>query len=148
MARKQLAFYGSFHGIKFDKASFSKTFEAKAQVLVRNAAREWLRAVLTKVPIWTGMSRGSIVLAKGKVGGVGLARYLNMAIPTPHPNSRPKWYYPNPGSKYRLPKTPETGGQRGEYAFPSTQHRYRFRYTNNVIQVGIGELFGTQKAGL
>lgn len=141
---KQFSFRGSLHGLKLDSGSFSKTFEAQVQVLIRNATREWLRAVVLRVRVWTGFSLGSVVFAQGQ-SGIGLARFLHMAVPVVPLHTTPKWYYP--GFRGKVPKTPAQGAIFGEYNFPSSQHRYRFRYTNNVIQFGIGEFYGTPQSG-
>lgn len=81
---------------------------------MRQAARAYVRAAISKIPIQTGMARGSYL---------NIGRFLKVAIPLTGAsnyrirNRRGKsykeknfWYYP-PGTGRRLPKTPETGAK-------------------------------------
>lgn len=141
----KFSFRGQLHGIKFDEKSFTKKFDAAAKILVRQAARAWLRTVIVKVPAWTGFAQGSIKFAKGPNGD--LAAFLRVAFPiTPNPAARnkngtpyPKHYFTDKGTK--ILKTPENGGRFGHYNFPSAQMRYRFRYSNEVIHFEINEFY-------
>lgn len=141
MPKAEFRFTGSLHGFKFDLGGFTKKYEAAAEKLVRDAAKEWLRAVLISVPIWTGFAQGSIVFAKGP-GGWDLARYLGMVGETrvPHDHDTPKWHWNQDGSKVR--KIPENGGRFGRFNFPIGQHRFRFRYTNSLLYFHIESFYG------
>ena len=109
---------GSLHGLKFAKEPFGKTLDSALQVLIRNAAREWLRAVILRIPVWTGQSLGSIKFAEGPGGN--LARFLNVAVPiVPHPRARVT------GAKNQ-------NSQPGSWNTTSGQHRYRFFFHSNV----------------
>lgn len=56
---------------KFDAKKYTQKLEEECQTQVRQGARAWLRAVLTRVPVWAGTSQGSLK---------PLGRALNIAI--------------------------------------------------------------------
>jgi len=62
---------GFYTNVTIDTDRYTKTLDAMMKVQMRQAAREWLRAVIEKVPVWTGMSRGSLK---------PLGRFLRVAI--------------------------------------------------------------------
>jgi hypothetical protein len=58
--------------LKLDKGAFTKTFTEAMETQNRQAARAWLRAVLIKVPVWTGEAKGSLR---------PLGQFLKVAVP-------------------------------------------------------------------
>jgi hypothetical protein len=92
--------------IRLDHKAFSKTAIETLDTQMRNAAREFLRAAIPRVPIDTGMAVGSFL---------NIGRFLRIAVPIgPGPYSRkhPNWKTPQTythtdGTK--MPKTPESG---------------------------------------
>jgi hypothetical protein len=66
--------------IKLNKGDFTKTLIESLETQNRQAARAWLKAVITRVPIWTGMAQGSLR---------PLGQYLRVAIPIT-PSSSPR----------------------------------------------------------
>jgi hypothetical protein len=56
----RLGFTGHFKKITIDRTKFNTTMKANAEVVQREAIREWLRAVIVGVPVWTGMSMGAL----------------------------------------------------------------------------------------
>jgi hypothetical protein len=111
-------FTGAFFGLKFAKAPFSKKVDEAIKVLIRNAAREWLRAMIVRIPVWTGQARGAVKFARGPNGN--LAKYLNVSIPIVPRETRKG-------------KNAQTGGRQGQYTFRSGQHVYRFFFRSDVI---------------
>jgi hypothetical protein len=59
---------------------FGKTLDGYLQVQLRQAAREWLRAVIPRVPVYTGTARASLK---------PLGRFLRVAVPIRPVASRP-----------------------------------------------------------
>lgn len=114
---KAIRFRQGLVKLKFNEKGISKATEEALKVLIRQGAREWLRATFVLVPVWTGMARGSLKFARGPNGT--LAHVLNVAIPiNPHPRARPTWR-----------KNDEAGGRISEFDFVHTEkiHRFRFR---------------------
>jgi hypothetical protein len=114
-------------GLRFAKEPFKKKMDESIKRLIREAAREWLRAMIVRIPVWTGQTLGSVKFARGTNGN--LSRYLNVAIPiVPHPSAR-----------VRSNKNPSTG--RGTYSFTSGQHIYRFYFRSDVIYFLYNDFF-------
>ena len=65
-------FKGHFDKLELDLGKASKTFKQALQVQVRQATREFVRAVIIEVPVYTGMARGSLK---------PIARIVNVAVP-------------------------------------------------------------------
>jgi hypothetical protein len=92
--------------IRLDHKAFSKTAIETLEVQMRNAAREFLRAAIPRVPIDTGMAVGSFL---------NIGRFLRVAVPRgPGPYSRkhPNWKKPQTYTHFdgtKMPKTPESG---------------------------------------
>lgn len=130
-------FQVELHKFKFDKKGFTASFDKQAQILVRQAARAWLRAVILEVRVWTGFALGSIKFARGPNGNLG--QFLRVSIPISPVSERPKYYYHSDGR--RIPKTPERAGVLGKYNFPTAQRRYRFSFRSDVVHFLANEFF-------
>jgi hypothetical protein len=112
--------------ISFERTRFINDLVKVADEQMRQAAREWLRAVILKVPVYTGASRGSLL---------PLGRYLNIAIPI-HPVVRhPRW-------------SPEVGALMQFFNFshdlPSLTWTFQYstqvpHYLINEFNVGLGQ---------
>lgn len=125
-------------GLRTDTKRFTKEFEQRAESLMRQAAAEWLRAVILEVPVWTGFAKGSLKFADGPKGN--LSRFLRVAVPITGRKSTPRWYY-HPGRR-KVAKTPENGGRFANYTFTTTRRVYTFTYTSSVIHYLVEEYFG------
>lgn len=55
------SFKGKVVKYALKKSEFTKTLDEACQVQLRQAARAFLRAALTKIPLYTGMTQGSLV---------------------------------------------------------------------------------------
>ena len=119
-------FTGQLHGLKFSQNKHGKTMDQAIQRLIRQAAREWVRAVILRVPVWTGQAMGSIKFASGPGGNLG--RFLNVAIPIV-----PK--------ETRKGKNAGTGAAYGHYNFTTGNHVYRFRFRSTLIYFIHNEFF-------
>lgn len=131
-------FSAQFHVKRITFEKFTKDFDKKAMGLVYRAAREWLKAVIRAVPVWTGFAQGSIKFARGPNGN--LQRYLNVAMPISARAERPKWYY-HPGRANRIRKIPTEAGRFGAYKFVHDRHVYRFRFRSNVVHFILNEFY-------
>jgi hypothetical protein len=136
-------FSGQLQGLKLAKGKFTKVLDRQLQVLVRLAAREWLRAVIIKVPVYTGFALGSVKNAEGEKGN--LARFLNVAVPIVPVNKRLHFYY-HPGRK-RIVKNEDTGAYFSKYAFVNFNKVYRFRFQSDIIYYMINDFFGSDFTG-
>lgn len=129
-----IGFKAQIRGFKFDSGGFLKSTELAAKSAVYSSAREWLTAVIVRVPVWTGQALGSVKYAKGRSGpssGLFLGEYLKTQIPI------------NP-YHFRKNKNPATGGKRGRFAFSQSRHQYRFSFQTDVIYYVIQDFFNIQ----
>lgn len=66
-----MKFKARFRGLEFDLAAYLISLEDQMQLQLEEAAREWLAAVTGRVPLWSGMARGSLLkiahLANGRI---------------------------------------------------------------------------------
>lgn len=124
-------YYGRFFGIRV-RGSYTKKLDSALQALNRNAARAWVKAVILRVPVWTGMALGSVKFAQGSNGV--LSRYLNVSIPI------------NP-REHRKGKSPERGGTWAFYRFTASRHIYRFTFRSDLVYYIHNEFFARTDPG-
>lgn len=109
-----LEFRGRLSYPKFDASKYTQALQDACEVQLRQAAREWLRAVIPHVPVWTGTARGSLQ---------PLGRFLNVAIPIV-PSAPPKAMRFNRGASY--------GASQGHFKFSRRDKRFIFHYSSDV----------------
>jgi hypothetical protein len=122
-------FKGYLTKITLNTKRILKSLEERATKVNKEAAREYVRAVIVHVPVYTGMALGSIKLAKGRSGeaaGFSLFQFLNLTIPI------------NPIG-YRRDKNPITGGAKGRFTFSHYRGRYNFTISTSVAHYLINE---------
>lgn len=105
--------------MKFDIVGFRKSVQAALEIQIRNAAREWLRAVILHVPTFTGETRGSLQ---------PLGKFLRVAVPI------------SPVA-VRKGHSPATGAQQQLFTFSYVNGIYTFEYQSNVLQYKINEFY-------
>lgn len=121
-------FKGRLQGLQVD-GRFTKQLERQCEALVKAAAREWLRAMIVRVPIWTGMAAGSVKFARGPNGN--LSAFLNFDFDIiPHPRARTS------PQKNQL-----RGGAQGHYNFTTSNHVFRFSFRSDVVHYMHNEFF-------
>ncbi len=105
--------------LKLDKVKFTKTLIEKLETQNRQAARAWLRAVILKVPVWTGMAAGSLK---------PLGAFLRVAIPiSPSSSSQAQ-------SAMRRGQTEAAGEALGKFEFKNEDgQRFVFVFSTGVI---------------
>ena len=79
-----LLFRGKLRKIKLKKQRLSKTLSERLNRIMREAAREFLRAAIPRVPVDTGMALGNLV---------PLGRFLNLRVPIYPKHKGSKTYY-------------------------------------------------------
>lgn len=122
---------------ELDVAAYKKSLDEAFQREIRNAARAWLRAMLTAElpivnrgtgssigipPVWTGTSRGTLM---------PLGRFLRIAIPI------------NPLVK-RSGRGPQVGANLGRFEFTNSGGRYSFRFSTSLAYMVRNEFYTSQ----
>lgn len=64
-----MKFTGHFTGIKLDRKGYEKRLKEHLIVQLHDLAKVWLSAVTGRVPVWSGMSQGSLLKLSEMVGG-------------------------------------------------------------------------------
>jgi hypothetical protein len=106
-----MLFKGRVSFPRLDVESYTEAMEAIVRTQMRQAAREWLRAVIPRVPVWTGMARGTLQ---------PLGRFLKVAVPI-HPVA------------VRPGMGPGVGARKSHFSFPERDHRFYFQWSTDVF---------------
>jgi hypothetical protein len=115
-------FRGHFDRVEVRRNALSQAMQDAVATQLRQAMREFIRAVLQRVPVYTGMSRGSLR---------PMARVLRVAIPiNPHPRAG---YYKN--------KTPEAGERQSHFEFDHTGLNQSVTFRVDVAHYLINEFY-------
>lgn len=104
---------------ELDPQRYAKSLDEAISTQQRQAARAWLRAVIEKVPVWTGMSRGSLK---------PLGAYLRVAVPI------------SPVAQ-RSGMGPTAGAQQSSFSFTRTGTSWTFAFTEEVAHFLINDAF-------
>jgi hypothetical protein len=124
-------------GLEFAKDPYKKKLDLAIRALIREAAREWLRAMIIRIPTWTGHTKGSIKFARGANGN--LSRYLNVSIPiVPHPRA---------AGQISRGKNAASGGRLGRYSFTVQNHVYKFYFRSDVVYFLHNDFFARTDRG-
>lgn len=110
---------GFFTTLTLNPQRYTKTLDGIMDVQLRQAARLWLRAVILKVPVWTGTSMGSLK---------PLGAFLRVAIPI------------SPVAK-RSGMGPEVGASKSTFTFGKQGTKYIFEFNEGVLHYTINEFF-------
>lgn len=121
--------------ITFDVGGFTKTLDMRMGEVVREAARQWLRAVITSVPsardgdfpVYTGMAKASLI---------PLGRFLRVAVPV-HPIKQYK--DKNMTKGIAAGRAPRGGWVRDDHTHPMT-FVYSFKWQSAVDHYETNEL--------
>jgi len=113
---------GFFATLSIDIGRYTKTLDQTMDVQMRQAARAWLRAVILKVPVWTGMSRGSFK---------PLGAFLRVAIPI------------SPVAT-RSGMGPDAGASLSSFSFGKEGTKYIFEFEDNVPHYAINEFYNVR----
>ena len=110
---------GFYSRYTVDVTGFTKTTDGIMEIQMRQAAREWLRAVIVKVPVWTGMSRGSLK---------PLGAFLRVKVPISPVASRKGMGI-------------AAGEKKSSFEFTKENGRYIFRFEENVAHYTVNEYY-------
>lgn len=119
-----LQFNGQLQLLELDEAKFKKTLKEALQTQLRQAAREWLRAVIPAVPVYTGMARATLS---------PLGRLLRVSIPI-HPVA------------VRNDKSPSLGESKSSFNFDTSSNVFSFTWNNDVLHYLINEFNDVSKS--
>ncbi len=97
---------------QFDAQKWTDNLRARVETEMRNAAREWLRAVVPRVPVWTGTSAGTLM---------PLSRFLRAAIPAPVPEVT------------RKGRGVGVGEASSHFEFSRRGHRFYFKWGHGIF---------------
>lgn len=128
--------YGTLDVLKFDNVGYTKAARKALEVQFRRAARAFVRAAIPKIPVQTGMAKGSFL---------NLGRYLRIAIPI-SPTKFNQKYYP-PGKGRPIPKTPESGAALSTPAQQTIKwvgNRLLFEFQSSVFHLTLEDLIGVR----
>ena len=114
-----LLFKGRVSFPRLDVESYTEAMEEVVRTQMRQAAREWLRAVIPRVPVWTGTSRGTLQ---------PLGRFLKVAVPV-----APVAVRPGMG--------PGVGAAKSHFSFPEREHRFYFQWNASVFHFVRNEFY-------
>ena len=114
-----------FSKLGIDTGRFTETLDTNMKEQIRQAAREWLRAVILKVPIWTGTSIGSLQ---------PLGAYLRVAVPNNYKVVRPGM-------------GPSAGRAQQEFKFKREGNVWSFEFTEEVPHYLVNEYFNVNATG-
>jgi hypothetical protein len=120
---------GVFSELHLDVGRFTKTLDATMEIQLRQAARAWLRAVIVKVPVWTGMSVGSFI---------PLGAFLRVKIPIVPSAS------PFAQAAIRQGRTAAAGAAASTFEFRKEGHKYIFEFDEGVPSYAINEYFNVK----
>jgi hypothetical protein len=110
---------GVFNKLSIDPGRFTKTLDKTMEVQLRQAARAWLRAVVLKVPVWTGTARGTLR---------PLGQFLRVSIPI-SPVKRKRGF------------GPDIGAQRSAFSFNKTATTYSFEFDQQLAYYAVNDFY-------
>ncbi len=111
-------------GLKLEYGKYTKALDTIMRQQLKEAAKDWLRAVVERTPVYSGESRGSLL---------PLAAYLNEEINI------------SPAANWLIRKQGPTslgadvGESEGRYSFTSSNYVYTFSFATDVPQYLINE---------
>jgi len=63
-----MKFTGQFIGVTFDRQAYIERLQEYLEEKLKRATDDWLMAVLGQVPVWSGMSHGSLLGVAEEIG--------------------------------------------------------------------------------
>ena len=110
---------GTFQALKVETLKYNKSLDKAMQTQIRQAARAWLRAVILKVPVWTGTSRGTLK---------PLGAFLKVAVPINPVVTRPDM-------------GPSVGAGQSEFSFLRKDNTWIFEFDLELVHYVINEYY-------
>ena len=134
---------------EFKRVAYSRAFDKAMKLLLRNAAREFAKAVILRVPVQTGFARGSLLNLADAIGinasssPESFRRKLDkrrgkiVNVPL---NGKTSYYTDSGG---RVPKTPENARQFStdpDKVFTAADNVYTFSYGASILYYVINDI--------
>jgi len=117
--------YGSVNILELDAPKLTATFRKIMERRNREAIRAYIRAVLTRVPVYTGMARASIKYADGPNGPLASWLGVSITISPIREYLKPQKYYPDG-------KNIQAGQARGFYTVQMGPTTFSFSFNSEV----------------
>lgn len=127
--------YGTVDVLNFDAAGYTRAVREAIEAEFRQAARAFIRAAIPRVPVQTGMARGSFL---------NVGRFLRVAVPITPTRFNQRYYPPGGGS---IPKTPESGAAlstRPESMIKRQGNRVTFTFQTGVFHYTLEDAIGVR----
>lgn len=126
----------SFDVLKVDEKIAKARFEKAIKTQINNAARAFVRAAAVRIPVDTGMAKGSLL---------HLGRLLRVAVDiSPKPGSKKYQYPPRKGYK----KSPELGEELTTSEIVNKGNlRYEFHFHTRIFHLLLNDMFGSPYSG-
>lgn len=112
---------------------------------MREAAVEFIKASVPKVPVDTGMARGSFLNMARALNRFGFGVTVDINPARIHSRKKPLYYYTKSGE--RLPKTPQQGAKLTEYALGIEGNKVIFSFKSNVIHYALMDFYNVKGNG-
>lgn len=129
-----LKFQISYEVLEFDAEGFMQELRRAIVKQLIHAAREFVRSAVPRVPVWSGMARGSFL---------HLGRLVGASVPI-SPKETGKTYFHR---GVRLPKTPESGARLATAPDRALrqegQDTFIFEFFTDVFHYNLNEIFGS-----
>lgn len=113
---------GSYNLLTFNSRIAKALLHRSAQKILKTAVRAWLKVAESKIPVWSGMSRGTLVKLADQVG-VNISLFVA-------PSARPPR---GPGDRSHLGQAQSTG------RLVIIPGRYGFEYNSEVTHLAVNE---------
>lgn len=114
--------------IDFDSVNYTKTLDRVLGQIIREAAREWLRAVITSVPARGGFP---VLTGEAKATLAPLGRFLRVAVPIS----------PTFDGRHKFQDKRAEGEAQSQFKLESKNYNYSFEWSNEVAHYYINEFF-------
>jgi hypothetical protein len=117
--------------LEFKHIAYTKAARRKTEVQFRQAARAFVRAAVPRIPVETGMARGSFL---------NIGRFLRVAVPIAPTRLNQKYY----ATGTPIAKTPKSGAALTTFSIPGRKGKKKleFRFNSQVFHYQIEEHTG------
>lgn len=130
--------------ISIDPEAYMKEVMAKVFKQVRLAAAEFVKASVPRVPVDTGMARGSFLNLIRALKNAGIPVEMPPALKRVGKRKKPVWYYQD-GMRYR--KQPLTGQKFSETTLKMTASKIIFNFKSKLLYYAIMDFYNVNGNG-
>jgi hypothetical protein len=119
---------GSMAVMTFQNAAFRQDFDNKMQEILKSCVKVWLSVAVSKIPTWSGMSRGTLLK---------LAEKVNYQISI----------FPTPNGQRREPGGISEGMDKSKGELLIQFPRYGFYWESTVKRLNINDAYDSRQWG-